>query len=145
MQINKNKVYRSLSVTEYKKMKKLGIVIIYLFGSSVEGITNTKSDIDIGIVLKNPEKLEDARFLYNTIYLEFSKIFKPTFLRKLDIIFLQKASITLQYNAVTGGKIIYEESPILTAEYEEKVVNQYLDFKPVLGYFDKVALKQYAL
>jgi len=90
--------------------------------------------------LKN---LEDTLPLYNAIYSELSKVFKPTFFRELDIIFLQKASITVQYNAITYGKIIYEEDPIQRAEYEERVVNQYLDFKPFLEYLDKVASKRY--
>lgn len=126
------------------KMKKFGILAVYLFGSETERTTTTRSDIDIGIVLKKPKNLEDARPLYNTIYSEFSKIFKPTFLRDLDIVFLQNAPITLQYNAITHGRIIYEEDPIQRANYEERVVNQYIDFKPVLEYFDKIASKRYA-
>ncbi len=42
------------------------------------------------------------------------------------------------------GKVIYEEDPIQRADYEERVINQYMDFKPILEYFDKVASKRYA-
>lgn len=126
------------------KIKKLGILVVYLFGSQAEGSATIRSDIDIGIVLKNPEKLEDTRPIYNALYLELSRVFKPTFLRELDIVFLQKAPITLQYNAITYGRVVYEEDPILRADYEERVVNLYMDFKPILEYFDRVALKRYA-
>ena len=126
------------------KMKKLGILVVYLFGSEADGTTTVMSDIDVGLVLKNPKNLEDTRPLYNAVYSELSKVFKPTFLRGLDIVFLQNAPITLQYNAITFGRILYEEDPIKRADYEENVVNQYLDFKPVIEYFDSVASKRYA-
>lgn len=125
-------------------MKKLGIIAVYLFGSESEGVTTIRSDIDIGIVLKDPKKLEDTLPLYNAIYSELSKVFKPTFFKELDIVFLQNAPITLQYNAIIYGKVIYEEDPIQRADYEERVIKQYMDFKPILEYFDKVASKRYA-
>jgi predicted nucleotidyltransferase len=82
------------------KMKKLSIIAVYLFGSESEGVTTIRSDIDIGIVLKDPKKLEDTLPLYNAIYSELSKVFKPTFFKEIDIVFLQNAPITLQYNAM---------------------------------------------
>ena len=126
------------------KMKKLGILVVYLFGSGSYGTTTIMSDIDIGIVLKSPKNLEDTRPLYNAIYSELSKGFRPTFLRELDIVFLQNAPITLQHNAIIYGKVIYEEDPIQRVDYEERVINQYMDFKPILEYFDKVASERYA-
>src|SRR3972149_7630751 len=93
------------------KMRELGVLAVYLFGSETEGTTTIRSDIDIGVVLKNPKNLEDMRPLYNALYSELSKLFKPTFLRELDIVFLQKAPLSLQYNAITRGKILYEEDP----------------------------------
>jgi len=125
-------------------MKELCILAVYLFGSEVEGATTVRSDIDIGIVLKKPKNLGDTRPLYNALYLEFSKIFKPTFLRQLDIVFLQNAPIPLQYNAIAYGKVLYEEDPVQRADYEERVMNQYMDFKPLLEYFDIIALKRYS-
>lgn len=126
------------------KMKELGIIAVYLFGSESEGATTIRSDIDIGIVLKDPKNLEDTLPLYNAIYSELSKAFKPTFLREIDIVFLQSSPITLQHNAMLYGKVIYEEDPIQRVDYEERVINQYMDFKPILEYFDKVASKRYA-
>jgi len=51
----------------------------------------------------------------------------------------------LQYNAIAYGKVIYEEDSVQRADYEERVVNQYIDFKPVLEYFDSVASQRYTL
>lgn len=129
---------------EKYKMEKLGILAVYLFGSEAEGTATIRSDIDIGIVLKNTKNLEDTRPLYGAVYSELSKVFKPTFLREVDIVFLQKASITLQHNAVTHGKVIYEQDPVRRADYEERVINQYIDFKPVLEYFNKSSSERHA-
>jgi predicted nucleotidyltransferase len=125
-------------------MKRLGILAVYLFGSEAYGTVTGMSDIDVGIVLKNPKNLQDTLPLYNAVYVELAKVFSPTFLRKLDVVFLQNAPIPLQYNAITFGRILYEEDPVKRADYEEKVVNHYLDFKPVLEYFDSIASERHA-
>jgi hypothetical protein len=62
----------------------------------------------------------------------------------LDIVFLQTAPLTLQYSAIKDGKILFEEDPRFTADYVNLVMNQYLDFKPVLDLFDQVSMERYA-
>lgn len=124
-------------------MKKLGVLAVYLFGSEAEETKIIESDIDIGILLKNTKNLEDTRLIYNAVYSELSEVFKPSFLRELDIVFLQNAPLTLQFEVITKGKIVYEEDPTQRADYEEMVINQYMDFRPVLEYFDKVASSRY--
>jgi uncharacterized protein len=120
-----------------EKMKKLGIMAIYLFGSKAEGTSSFKSDIDIGIVIKDTRRLENTQSLYNILYREFLTS-SPG--EQIDIVFLQQAPVPLQYNAVASGKVLYEEDPVKRAEYEESVINHYLDFKPILDYIDSVAL-----
>ncbi len=63
---------------------------------------------------------------------------------KIDIVFLQAAPLSLQYSAIKEGKILFEENPLLTADYEHGVINQYLDFKPVLDFFDRSMAERYA-
>ena len=63
---------------------------------------------------------------------------------KLDIVFLQTAPVVLQYSAVKEGKILFEEGPVFTADCEYSVINQCLDFRPVLDRFDQVAMERYA-
>jgi predicted nucleotidyltransferase len=123
------------------KFKKLGIFIVYLFGSKAIGRGSKLSDIDIGVVFKNPPLREDTRSLYNILYTLFSELYPDS---KLDIVLLQTASLPLQYFAIKDGKILYEEDPIFTADFENLVINQYLDFKPVLDFFDRVATERYA-
>ncbi len=127
---------------EYKqKFKKLGISIVYLFGSKAVGRGSRLSDIDIGVVLKRSQFEGDTRSLYHSLYEIFTEMFPAS---KLDIVFLQRAPFSLQYSAIKDGKILFEEDPKLTADYENLVINQYLDFRPVLDFFDSVAMKRYA-
>ena len=124
-----------------EELKRLGISIIYLFGSRVTGGGNKLSDIDIGVVLKDLPSSDDTRILFNALYKLFSRLYPNS---KIDIVFLQKAPLSLQYSAIKDGKVLFEEDSILTADYECRVVNQYLDFRPVLDFFDNVGMERYA-
>jgi len=123
------------------KFKKLGVFIVYLFGSRATGREMRSSDIDIGIVLKDPPMEEDTRALYNDLYKILIEMYPSS---KLDIVFLQIASLSLQYFAIKEGRVLFEEDPIFTADYENLVIDQYLDFRPVLDYFDRVAMERRA-
>jgi len=123
------------------KLKRLGILIVYLFGSRITGGGNKLSDIDIGVVLKDLPSNGDTRVLYNALYKLFSELYPNS---KIDIVFLQKSPLSLQYSAIKDGKVLFEEDPVLTADYEYGVVNQYLDFRPVLDFFDQVGMERYA-
>jgi predicted nucleotidyltransferase len=122
------------------KIEKLGVAIVYLFGSKATGRASRLSDIDIGIVLKTPASERDPRTLYHMLYQLFSEVYPRS---KLDIVFLQTASLSLQYAVINEGKIIFEEDPRHTADYEQGVINQYLDFRTVLDFFDRVTMERY--
>ena len=118
----------------------LGITIVYLFGSKATGTGSNLSDIDIGVVLESPSG-KDTRVLYHNLYGLFEELYPAS---RLDIVFLQEAPLSLQYSAIREGKILFEKDPRLTVDYENIVMNQYLDFRPVLDYFDEVTMERYA-
>jgi len=123
------------------KLKGLQISVVYLFGSVAIGRRTRSSDIDIGVVFKELRPGEDTRALYNTLYGIFSELYRAS---KIDIVFLQKAPVSLQYFVLKEGKILFEEDPFFTADYEQRIINQYLDFKPVLEFFDRSTVERYA-
>ena len=123
------------------KLKGLQVSVAYLFGSGAIGKKTRLSDIDIGVVLKGPLFDKDTRSLYTVLYELFSELYRES---KIDIVFLHIAPLSLQYSAIKEGKILFEEDPLLTADYEHGVINQYLDFKPVLDFFDRSMVKRYA-
>ncbi|MGZ3534844.1 MAG: type VII toxin-antitoxin system MntA family adenylyltransferase antitoxin [Thermodesulfobacteriota bacterium] len=124
-----------------EEFKRLGIAIIYLFGSKVTRRNNRLSDIDIGVVFKDSSLISDSRKLYNDLFLLFSEVYPRS---KIDIVFLQKTPFSLEYSAIKNSKILFEEDPIFTADYEYAVINRYLDFRPVLDFFDHVGMERYA-
>jgi predicted nucleotidyltransferase len=123
------------------KLRRLQVSVVYLFGSGAIGKRSRSSDIDIGIVFKEFQPLGNSRVLYNILYGIFAEMYGVP---KIDIVFLQAAPLSLQYSAIKEGKILFEEDPLLTADYEHGVINQYLDFKPVLDFFDKSMAERYA-
>jgi len=123
-----------------RKFEILGIAIVYLFGSTASGRESPLSDIDIGVVLKNAPSEKDTRDIYHNLYELFTEIYPS---EKLDIVFLQDASLPLRYSAICEGKILFETDPIFTADYKHYVMNQYLDFRPILDYFDKITMERY--
>ncbi|MBM4305393.1 MAG: nucleotidyltransferase domain-containing protein [Deltaproteobacteria bacterium] len=124
-----------------RKLEELGVFVIYLFGSKAIGKASRLSDIDIGVVLKESPSEKDTKALYQGLYGILSELYPPS---KLDIVFLQTTPLSLQYFAIKEGKILFEKDPQFTADYEEFIVKQYLDFRPVLDFFDRVATGKYA-
>jgi predicted nucleotidyltransferase len=124
-----------------EKLKRLKISVVYLFGSVAISKRSRLSDIDIGIVFKEFQPVGDSRTVYNTVYGIFSEVYRGS---KIDIVFLQIAPLSLQYFAIKEGKILFEEDPSFRADYEYKIINQYLDFKPVLDFFDRNTVERYA-
>jgi predicted nucleotidyltransferase len=124
-----------------RKLAELGIFVVYLFGSKAIGKASRLSDVDIGVVLKGLPSGRDTRALYQGLYGILSELYPPS---KLDIVFLQTASLSLQYYAIKDGKVLFEKDPQFTVDYEESIVKQYLDFRPVLDFFDRVTTGKYA-
>jgi predicted nucleotidyltransferase len=124
-----------------KELTKFGILIVYLFGSKARGRGSQLSDVDIGVVCKDPMQDMDTRSLYNRLYELFSDSYPHS---RLDIVFLQTAPLALQFYAIKDGKVIFEGDPRFTADYENRVILQYLDFRPVLDFFDRTAAERYA-
>lgn len=120
-----------------KKLKKYPeILAVYLFGSSIYGKTSKLSDIDIGVLLNNPEALVDAKKtlqLYEDLYDVFIPLVSKT--KKLDLIFLQKTLLTLQKEVVLNGKLIYCQNGGKLADYKERLLLKYADLKPILDEF----------
>lgn len=123
-----------------KKLKEFKVGIIYLYGSVAQGYESKLSDIDIGVVFVDPKVLENSLEVYNRLYDIFDEAIKPK--EEIDLVFLQQTSLGLQYNVINEGKVIYAVSPEFRADYEEKVLNKYLDFEPVGDYFDECLMRR---
>ncbi len=124
-----------------EKLDKKDIGIIYLYGSFAEGKSTKLSDIDIGIVFSNQKILKNSGKLNNEFFKHFAEEIDLPY--ELDIIFLQDASLELQYGVICKGKPLYFKSREFKDTYEENVINNYLDFQPVRATFDKAMMERF--
>ncbi len=124
-----------------KKLKELKIGIVYVYGSVVNGYESRFSDLDIGTVFTDTKALENSLKIYSQLYDIFDEVIKPE--KEIDLVFLQQTSLGLQFNVINEGEVIYEASREFRAEYEERVLNEYLDFEGVIDYFNKVAVEAF--
>lgn len=123
---------------QIEEFNKMGIETIYLFGSRVKGKTGPLSDFDFGIIFKSPEKYKDKTIeVYYKLYDIFTDVLPKNYLRKrfemraheFDIVFLQFAPISLQFEAISNGKVIYEKSAKRRFAYQEYVMKRYADLQ----------------
>lgn len=114
-----------------EKLNFLGVAAILIFGSAIDGTFHKGSDIDFAVLFKNKEMaLKNPVMVYGEIYREISKNFKG----KIDIVYLHEAPLSLQFNAVTEGKLIFCSDENFFYEYKDKTIMLYLDFK----YFENI-------
>lgn len=115
---------------EINQFKKLGISVIYIYGSQATGLAKSASDIDIGIVFEDPEKYKDKTIkVYSELYSIFTDIFPK---KEVDVVLLQFASPTLQFKAASEGVTIYQQNERNSFQYKETVVKKYADIKHFL-------------
>ena len=120
---------------------KLGVGAVYLFGSHAEGVAGEGSDIDVGVVMKDPRAHRSKITpLYEKLYNILSDVFDMSNFRTIDIVFLERASLELCFDAITHGKVLFESSSDFRLDFEERVAAKYRDFKPLLEMFNQAVL-----
>lgn len=122
-----------------EELEKLNIGIVYVFGSTVQGIGKKDSDVDIAIVFTNLVEDNAMLSLYERLQVLFSDIYRE---KEIDIVFLQSAPLSLQLNVIKYGKAVYEVSSKFRADYEERVMLLHGDFEPISIEFDKMVLER---
>jgi predicted nucleotidyltransferase len=129
---------QSLTKQQIEHLKALGVSVVYLFGSSAEGMAHPLSDVDVGVVFKITSALEgNTNGLYNQLYDLFTDVFPD---RAVDIVFLQNAGLEVCLDAATHGVSLYTATPDARYDFEERVILLYADFKPHLDQFNKAVL-----
>lgn len=136
-----------------ERLAKLGIGILYLFGSRARDVAYKKSDYDIGIVFIDQKKIDSGIEQFSNIYNILTNVFPDTIDGpKLDISFLQKTNAALQMNAICHGIVLFENNPVFRVNYEEGVLKKYDDYRflqneykeATFSAFCKTPLKIYA-
>ena len=107
-------------------VKHPNIILAYLFGSQVHEYIGPMSDIDIAVMLDNADEkdaiLSDLR---SSIALAIDQ-------ERVDVVFLNRATVELAYAIILDGELIYERDAYTRVEYEAKIMSLYCDYLPVL-------------
>jgi predicted nucleotidyltransferase len=122
------------------KIKSLGVGLIYFFGSRVQGNAASSGDFDIGIVFTENIQPLNLSNIHPILYEILTDEFKVSLENDLDIVYLQEASLPFRFQVISEGKVLFEIDPIFRANYEEKTIKQYLDFKPIEKIFSSALL-----
>ncbi len=126
---------RQLSLRIKRELQRLGVGLVYLYGSEATGRANRLSDVDVGVVLRNPGRLRE-RSRRARLYLKLGDCLTPALApgshREIDLVMLQTASPILQFEAINAGCPLFVADPVFRADYEASVVRDYLDVRPLV-------------
>lgn len=133
----------NLSKSTQKQLKDLGVKTLYLFGSRAQGAENRLSDFDFAVLMKE-SGCKRGGSIYNALYDLLSPLCPRTLKNDIiDIIFLNDAPLELRMHVIRYGKLLFDSEPLERGRFEEKTVEEYCDFRPLLDLFDKTILAQY--
>lgn len=128
----------NLTSQQKKQLQDLGVLAVYLFGSVAEGYDAPHSDVDIGVVFKQPLQA-DSLDLYNQLYDIFTAVFPG---KEVDIVLADRATLELKADMIAQGILLFESSSEARMDFESKITLLYADFKPVLQFFNSSILSR---
>jgi len=99
---------------------KHGIKMVLLYGSQASGNSNTKSDIDLGILLKN-----DC-YNFEEIIKDLMLVFKENI---IDIAILNHGDPVLKFEIISNYKILFCQEDETFLEFYLNTIKQYNDTK----------------
>ena len=114
------------------------IQIAYLYGSYAIDLQNEFSDIDIGLVLEKDFKESPLFFAKLSSKIEDIYSYKI----EVDLRVINKSSPRFLFQVIKNARTLYIKDNNFKDEYELKVINQYLDIKPMLDEFDRISIKE---
>jgi len=106
------------------------VILSYLFGSYIKGNFSKLSDIDIAVILKKKIDCENYLKIKLDLSVKLSEILR-NLKTEIDIVILNESSITLKYQVIKYGEVIYKLDEKTRVNFETTVVDYYLDTKPI--------------
>ncbi len=106
---------------EYFKKNK-NIIGIIIFGSYGSIYYSDNSDIDFGVVYKIKPNL----FMELGVEDSISKILGTD---NIDVVNLNNAPLIFRYNALSKGRVIYEEDSQILSDFFERTYLEFCDYK----------------
>lgn len=110
-----------------RKLKNLGVITVYLFGSHATGKAGPQSDFDIAVQMKDSiptRQYLDIRLMLMPLFAQFFKD------KRVDVIALNEAPPLLAMNVIDEGKILFEADHDERVALEVSIMRSYLDRLP---------------
>ncbi|MBS3762888.1 MAG: nucleotidyltransferase domain-containing protein [Planctomycetes bacterium] len=101
------------------------VALAYLFGSRADGSAAPSSDYDFGVLLI-PDAAPDCRYRIEHELLEVLDA------AEVDVVMLGEAPVTLAYNVIASGQLVYEKDRATRVEFEANLMSKYCDYLPIL-------------
>ena len=99
---------------------KHGIKMVLLYGSQASGNSNIKSDIDLGILLK------DDSYNFEEIIKDLMQVFKENI---IDVSILNHGDPVLKFEIISNYKILFCQTDETFLEFYLNTIKQYNDTK----------------
>ena len=99
---------------------KHGIKMVLLYGSQASGNSNIKSDIDLGILLK------DDSYNFEEIIKDLMQVFKENI---IDVSILNHGDPVLKFEIISNYKILFCQEDETFLEFYLNTIKQYNDTK----------------
>ncbi len=124
------------------RLRKLGVVSLYLFGSRAQGVAGPRSDFDFAVLMGSAgHQRGDAT--YDALYDLLSPLCPRTLQNDvLDMVFLDDAGLELKTHVLRYGKVLFDADPRARLQFEEQTMLEYADYKPILDTFDRAILQR---
>lgn len=98
--------------------------VAYLFGSYARGETGPLSDFDIAVLLDGLLDKKETFDLRLRLINDISSILKTN---KFDLVVMNNAPLSLNYNIISDGKILNSKDETLRVTFETQILSRYLD------------------
>ncbi len=124
------------------RLRELGVIALYLFGSHAQGVAGPRSDFDFAVLMDRPgHQRGDAS--YDALYDLLSPLCPRTLQNDvIDIVFLHDAGLELKMHVIRYGKVLFEADARARLRFEQQAALEYADFKPILDTFDRAILQR---
>lgn len=104
------------------------VVLAYVFGSVAEGRETDRSDLDVGVLLKEEPDGLDRTIALNGLLAEGLDL--PG--ERVDVKVLNDAPLRLLHQVVAKGEPVLVRDESRRVAFEARVMDRYFDFKPML-------------
>lgn len=110
-----------------------GVAVAYLFDAPVRGNPDGVAAAQVGLVFAGPAPAEAMPPAHSALLRGFRELFG---VEHLDLTYLEEAGPVRRYQGVRGS-VLYSADERRRAEFEDRVIRDYLDFAFEMRLFDE--------